>query len=157
MKRACPSNQVLNLQGNPWNCSCPLLNVSEDGNKTSEQTDGKSQLRSTRFVSLCVLQKKKNELQQIRTLPSSTSGPSIAPADACASLDSRAVSDFLNMTDECNQSATPDTTTDGPGTTTTTAVSQPLPSSHTAPEPAVTSQSTTAKGSRQSRQSAQTH
>ncbi|XP_075903794.1 uncharacterized protein LOC142902531 [Nelusetta ayraudi] len=66
--------------------------------------------------------------------------------DACASLDSRAVSDFLNVTDECNQSATPDTTTDGPETTTTTtAVSQPLPSSHTAPEPAVTSQSTMAK------------
>lgn len=152
MKRACPSNQVLNLQGNPWNCSCPLLNVSGDGNKT----DGKSQLRSTRFVSLCVLQKNKTkpELEQIQTLPSSTSGSSIAPADACASLDSRAVSDFLNMTDECNQSATPDTTTDGPETTTTTAVSQPLPSSHTAPEPAVTSQSTTAKGSRQSRQSA---
>lgn len=32
-----PSNQVLNLQGNPWNCSCPLLEVTEsaalpDGN-----------------------------------------------------------------------------------------------------------------------------
>lgn len=37
MNHVWPSNQVLNLQGNPWNCSCPLLEVTEsaappDGN-----------------------------------------------------------------------------------------------------------------------------
>lgn len=47
MNLVCPSYQVLNLQGNPWDCSCPLLDVSEETNNKTALTGGKFKLDST--------------------------------------------------------------------------------------------------------------